>query len=163
MTTPYLTFDEFKGLSLMPSGDLDSLEEVSPGWIDSQLAYWSAQIDSRLRKRYAAPFSSPYPLAVQGWLARIVTVRCYLKVGVRPSDEQFAEIKADADAAIAEIKESADSVVGLFDLPLRADTTSTGVSKGAPMVYSEASPYAWTDVQGAAGRTEDNRGGGSYG
>ncbi len=163
MTTPYLTLDEFKALSLMPSSDLDSLEEVSPGWIDSQIEYWSAQIDSRLRKRYAAPFSSPYPLAVQGWLTRIVTVRCYLKLGVRPSDEQFAEIKADADTATAEIREAAEAVAGLFDLPLREDTTATGIAKGGTAVYSETSPYSWTDVQADAARSEDRNRGGTYG
>lgn len=163
MTTPYLTFAEFRSLTLMPSDDVDAIELASSGWIDSQLEYWSAQIDSRLRKRYAAPFASPYPLAVQGWLARIVTVRCYLKMGVRASDEQFAEIKADADAAVTEVKEAADSVTGLFDLPLRADTTSTGVSKGAPMVHSEASPYVWTDVQADRANSEDSNRGGTYG
>ncbi len=163
MTTSYLTFENFKSLSLMPSSDLDGLEQTSPGWIDSQLAYWSTQIDSRLRKRYAAPFSSPYPMAVQGWLSRLVTVRCYLKMGVRPSDEQFAEIKADADAAVAEIKEAADSVTGLFDLPLREDTTATGISKGAPLSHSQASPYVWTDVQADAARNEDQNRGGTYG
>ncbi len=163
MTTPYLTFDDFKALSLMPSEDLDAVEQASPGWIAAQLEYWSAQIDSRLRKRYAAPFSSPYPIAVRGWLARIVTIRCYLRRGVDPSDLQFAEIKADADTAVAEIKEASDSVTGLFDLPLREDTTSTGATKGGPFVYSEASPYAWMDAQASTGRSEDNRGGGTYG
>ncbi len=161
--TTYLALADFQALTLMPSDDVDAIELASPGWIDSQLEYWSAQIDSRLRKRYAAPFSVPYPLAVKGWLARIVTVRCYLKMGVRASDEQFAEIKADADAAIAEIKEAADSVTGLFDLPLREDTTTTGVSRGAPRSYTEASPYAWTTVQANAGREEDRNGGGTYG
>jgi len=163
MATSYLTFLEFRSLTLMPSGDVDALETASPGWIESQLEYWTAQIDSRLRKRYAAPFSSPYPLAVQGWLARIVTVRCYLKRGIDPSDLQFAEIKADADTAVAEIKEAADSNVGLFDLPLRADTTTTGVTKGAPRSYSESSPYVWTDVQSDSANYEDTNRRGTYG
>lgn len=162
MATPYLTFDEFKSLSVMPGEDLDALEQVSPGWIDTQLEYWSAQIDSRLRKRYAAPFSSPYPIAVKGWLSRLVTVRAYLRRGVDPSDLQFAEIKADADAAVAEIKEAADANTGLFDLPLREDTTSTGVSKGAPMSYSEQSPFVWMDQQADIGRGEDGNRGGTY-
>lgn len=158
----YLTENEFLALTTMPSSTVDSLAVVSPGWIAQQLSYWSAQIDARLRKRYAAPFASPYPLAVQGWLARIVTVRCYLKNGVDPNDLQFAEIKADADAALAEIKEAADSNEGLFDLPLRADTTATGVSRGGPFGYSEASPYVWTDVQSDIGRSEDRSRGGSF-
>lgn len=155
MTTQYLTLAEFKSLSLMPSSDIDRVESESPGWIDSQLVYWSAQIDARLRKRYAAPFETPYPIAVQGWLARLVTVRLYLKRGVDPSDMQFDVIKLDAEQASAELKEAADSATGLFDLPLRQDTTDTGVSRGGPFGYSEASPYVWTDVQADAGRYED--------
>lgn len=156
MATTYLTVDEFKALSVMPSSDLEAIESSSPGWIDTQLEYWSAQIDSRLRKRYAAPFASPYPIAVKGWLARLVTVRLFLKRGVDPSDMQFDVIKLDAEQAAAEIKEASDSNTGLFDLPLRADTTDTGVSKGGPFSYAEASPYVWTDVQVDAGRYEDS-------
>lgn len=163
MTTTYLTLSEFKALSVAPSSLLDEIETASPGWIGTQLEYWSAQIDSRLRKRYAAPFVAPYPLSVQGWLARLVTVRCYLKRGTDPSDMQYADIKADADAAVSEIKEAADSVTGLFDLPLREDTTKTGVSKGGPFGYSEQSPYVWTDQQASIARGEDGNGGGTYG
>lgn len=156
MATTYITVDEFKALSVMPSSTIESIESSSPGWIDTQLEYWSAQIDSRLRKRYEVPFASPYPIAVKGWLARIVTVRCFLKGGVDPSDLQFAEVKADADMALAEIKEAADSNTGLFDLPLRENTTDTGVSRGGPFGYSEASPYVWMDGQAETGRYEDS-------
>lgn len=159
----YLDLDAFANLTVMPSSDVDALESAAPGWLDSQLGYWSSAIDARLRKRYEAPFAEPYPLAVQGWLSRIVTLRAYLRRGVDPLDQQFVEIKADADAAWAEIKEAADSNEGMLDLPLRADSGASGISKGGPYGYSEASPYVWMDQQGQAGREEDRRRGGTYG
>jgi hypothetical protein len=159
----YLDRDAFATLTVMPAGDVDALDDAAPGWLDVQLGYWSSAIDARLRKRYDAPFAEPYPLAVQGWLARIVTLRAYLRRGVDPLDQQFGEIKADADAAWAEIKEAADSNEGMFDLPLRADTSASGINRGGPYGYSEASPYVWTDVQGVTGRDEDRRRGGSHG
>lgn len=159
----YLTLATFTDLTVMPSEFVGSIELVSPGWVDGQLAYWSSQIDARLAKRYAVPFANPCPVAVTGWLSRIVTVRCWLKRGVDPNDLQFTEIKADADAAWAEIKEAADSQLGLFDLPLRADTTASGISRGGPRSYAEQSPYVGFDRQGSTGRTEDANRGGSYG
>lgn len=159
----YLDLTSFKGLTLMPAEFVDAIESVTAGWIDAQLAYWSSQIDSRLAKRYAVPFSTPVPLAVTGWLARIVTVRCFLKRGVDPTDQQFEEIKADATSALAEIKEAADSADGLFDLPLRADTNASAISRANPRGYSEQSPYVSNDRQGIVGHEEDLMGGGSYG
>lgn len=159
----YLTLDTFKSLSVMPTEAIDQVERKAPGWIDSQLEYWSSFVDARLAKRYAVPFTSPYPVAVLGWLTRIVTMQCYLRRGVDADDLQFQEIKASADEARADLKEAADSEVGLFDLPLRADTTVTGVSKGGPFGYSEQSPYVRQDIQAATARNEDMNGSGSYG
>ena len=139
----------------MPATDIDAIENVHSGWVAQQLSSWSQWIDSRLRKRYAAPFASPYPEAVLSWLARIVTLRCYLRRGVDPTDQQFAEIKADADTAVAEIKEAADSNEGLFDLPLLDAVDVSAIVKAGPRVYSEASPYVFADVQRDAARYED--------
>lgn len=157
----YLDVDGFKTLSLMPS---DSIDEIDLEWIDGQLAYWSRWIDSRLRKRYSVPFDADNtPEAVTGWLARLVTVRCFLRRGVDPTDQQFDVIRQDADDAKAEIDEAANSETGLFDLPIRSDTTATGIARGAPQVYSEASPYVWGDKQREAATTEDRNGSGTIG
>lgn len=159
----YLTTSEFKTRSLIPSGYVDDIEAVDDGWTLIQLEEASAWIDSRLRKRYAAPFTSPYPVAVLSWLTKLVTVRCYLKRGVEATDEQFVSIQQDAMDAKAEIKEAADSNVGLFDLPLRSDTTATGIDRSGPWSYSEQSPYVGFSRQARTGRTEDGNGSGSYG
>jgi phage gp36-like protein len=159
----YLTAAEFKLLTPMPASDVDALESAAPGWLAAQLEQSSADIDARLRKRYAVPFGSPAPHAVRGWLARIVTRRAYLRRGVDPTDPQFAEIVKDAEQAVLEIAEAANGETGLFDLPLRADTTATGITKGGPLGYSEQSPYVAFDRQGEIGRSEDAAGRGTSG
>jgi hypothetical protein len=158
----YLTLVEFKTLSVMPSVFVDEIEAVSSGWTLGQLTLESARMDARLRKRYAAPFDLPAPVCVQGWLAKIVTLSAYVKRGFDPTDKQGQMYVDDRNTAVAEIKEAADAVDGLFDLPLRADTTDSGISKASPRAYSEQSPYVFTDGQRRVGTQEDGNGGGTF-
>lgn len=157
----YLTIARFKLLSTIPSVFVDTVETTDPGYTDAQLSYWSDWIDSHLRKRYAAPFASPVPGAVEGWLARIVTPRVWTKRGVDPTDAQYQEVKGEDLEARAEIDRAANSETGLFDLPLRANTTDSGIVKGFPASYSEQSPYVWTTQQYQRGKSEDESGSGS--
>jgi hypothetical protein len=157
----YLTLAEFKMRTIMPGSDVDQIEAQAPGWILQQLASNSATIAARLAKRYNIPLAPPYPEAVMMWLARVSTVRAYLRRGVNPSDEQMSEIKADADAAWTEIAQAADANTGLWDLPLRGDTDSSGIIRGAPLGYSEQSPYTWTSKQSETASTEDGESNGT--
>ena len=158
----YLTLAEFKASSVIPSSFVSDIETVSPGWTLLQLTLESARLDARLGKRYATPFALPAPLCVQGWLAKIVTLSAWLKRGFDPTDRQGQIYVADRDGALAEIKEAADAVDGLFDLPLRADLTASGVTRGSPRAYSEQSPYVFTDGQSRVGIHEDDNRGGSF-
>lgn len=151
----YLTLAEFRARTVMPGVDVDGLEVIYPGWVLARLTIESASIDARLRKRYAAPFSAPVSDVVLGWLTAIVTEQAFRKRGIDPNDPQAAEYVADAKRARDEVLEAANSESGLFDLPLRQDTTESGISKGEPYGYSETSPYVAFDVQGATGRAED--------
>jgi hypothetical protein len=150
----YLDRTAFKARTIMPAPDVDDLESIAPGWVDMQLEQVSRWIDSRLRKRYAAPFDvATCPEAVKSWLTRLVTLRAYLRRGVDATDAQFDLIKGDAEAAALEIKEAAEAAEGLFDLPLKDSEKTTGITQGGPFVYSEATPYDFIDVQAAeAGR-----------
>jgi len=144
-----LSLAEFTDRSVMPAADITDLETQMPGWVDRQIAAQVAEMYGRLRKRYTVPFSDPVPEVVKSWITKIVTRAAYLRRGVDPRDQQFASIDNMAKEAIAAIKEAADSKDGLYDLPLRQDTASSGISQGEPMFYSEASPWDWTDVQAA--------------
>lgn len=156
MPSQYLTPATFTDISLMPPGYADAIEVAHPGWLAKQLTRWSAWIDARLAKRYATPFDADSPpMIVEEWLSRIVTHRCYLKRGCDPTDAEVAAIADDAKVAKDEITEAANSQVGLFELPLRADKPgSDGVSRGGPLGYSEASPYTWPEVQRDAAEAE---------
>lgn len=157
----YLDRDAFAARTDLPPEYLDAIEDRTPGWLDVQLEQWSRWIDARLVKRYAVPFADPAPEIVKLWLSTIVTFRALLKRGVDPSDLDVDLLREDYERVVGtadrpgEIKEAADAEKGLFELPLRQNTVATGISKGAPRQYSEQSPYAWRDAQGAVGRSED--------
>lgn len=143
----YLDLPGLKGLTIAPAVYVDEIELIEPGWVANQLAFWSSWIDARLAKRYQTPFPTPYPIAVTGWLSRLVTQQLYLKRGVDPTDRQASVIQEQDKEARAEIQEAADAVDGRFELPLRQGDPTDGVSKGFPLGYAEPTAYDWTDAQ----------------
>lgn len=163
----YLSVDEFKVRTVMPSEYVDRLEAIAPGFVLAQLESASRlDIDAPLRKRYAAPFDeADAPEAVKTWLARLVTVPCWDRRGIDPTDEGiFTRAEETAQRSREQIAEAANSETGLYDLPLRDASKASGISKGGPLAYSEQSPYVGFDRQSSAGRVEDsNRGGTSRG
>lgn len=162
---PYLSLAEFRDRTVMPSPDVDHVEAVAPGFIVKRLAIEEGRINARLRKRYLAPFATPVPDAVLGWLTDIVTEPVYRKRGFDPNDPQAEEYAKDAQRARDEVLEAANAEEGLFDLPLRQDTTATGIADGKNecLGYSEASPWVGFDKQAARGREEDAAGDGTGG
>ncbi len=158
----YLDRNEYMEYSVLPMTTIDAVEAVQEGWIDRKLrALSSYAVDARLRKRYAVPFTSPYPDAVCDWVARLMDPLTLKKLGVDATDEQFVSIAEDAKAAAEEIKEAADAVEGLFDLPIADTADASAITKGGPLGYSEASPYVGMDVQEYYARDEDRDGWGS--
>lgn len=143
----YLDLLEFRTRTVMPSEDVDLVESMYPGFLLSRLIFHTSRINARLRKRYDAPFASPVPEIVLGWLVALVTLEGYQKRGWNPSDAQSAQIVTAATEASADLLEAANSEEGLLDLPVRENTTDTGISKGGPFGYSEPSPYDWIDAQ----------------
>lgn len=140
----------------MPGEDVDELEVSQPGFLAAQLDLISEGINDRLRKRYAVPFVAPVPKKILDWTQLIVTPRAYFKRGTNPSDQQIQKAWDWASEAEKQIDAAADAVNGMFELPLRQDSTASGVSKGGPFAHSEASPYVWADAQRETARGEDN-------
>ncbi len=132
--------------------DVARLEAVYPGFLDAKLREESGWLNGRLQKRYATPFATPVPSIVEKWLVAIVTLWGYKKRGFDALSPEGAEVVKDSETARAEVKEAADSEEGLFDLPLRDDTSATGIARGGPLAYSEPDPYAWMDAQREAVR-----------
>ena len=156
MAVPYLDINGFKLATIAPSEYVDFVETLTPGWTANRLLVNSGWLDSRLRKRYAAPFAAPYPDSVLDWLQRITTHQLYLKRGIDPNDAQMVDVRQASLDAAAEVKEAADAVGGLFDLPLAEGASdSDGITKAATLAYTEATPYAWQDVQLAAALDND--------
>jgi len=158
----YLDLTEFREISVAPEESVDEVEARYPGWVERQLEIKSQWIDARLRKRYLFPLTqTPYPLVVTDWLARIVTEIMMRKRGIDPTDEQAATYVEDRKTAEAEVLEAANAQDGLFDLPLRADTSTTGIVAPQVLGYSEASPYVAFDIQARDARREDSQGTGT--
>lgn len=157
----YLDLTEYKKFSILPSVDIDAIETIQAGWIDFKLRVISRWVDSRLRKRYSVPFSSPYPDVVLDWVARLMDPEALKKRGVDATDQQFESIEKSAETAKEEIEEAANAQDGLFDLPAVDTADASAISKGAPLGYSEASPYVGMDIQAEYGRDEDTDGWGT--
>lgn len=156
MALPYLTLETFRARSLMSVVEIDYVETDSPGFIDTRITVATSYIHGRLRKRYGAtlPFGDPVPEILREWIVKLVTYECIRKRGINPSDPTAEAYKADAERALAELKEAADSKDGLFDLPSPEDGDSN-VSTGGPLGYSETSPYVWAQKQRNSGVQED--------
>lgn len=159
----YITTDEFRLRTLLPSNVLSQIEAVTPGWLAAQIDAVGHGIDARLSKRYHVPFNAPYPDIIKSWIINIVSLNAWLKRGMVATDESFGEYKAMHDRAIAELQEAANSETGLFDLPLDASAPggASAIVRANPFSYSEASPYVWQDVQRERGRNEDGNKGGT--
>lgn len=145
----------------MPGPDVDALETLAPGWILAQLTRFSRRIDSQVGKQYAAPFVTPYPEVVTGWLADLVTWRAYRRRGVDPDDLAMINAKEDFDTALAEIAQAANAPEGLFELPLSSSSSAQAISRSAPLAYTETSPYVWRDMQAGEALDEDTAGTGT--
>ncbi len=147
----------------MPTEDVDEIEDRKSEFIQTAIDDWTEEIFARLRKRYdTAAMAQDPPRTVLRWLVKLVTRDCYDFRGNNPASESDKDaIYGAAERAELELKEAADAVDGLFELPLLGTTPADGaISRGSPLGYSETSPYVWTDVQRLNGRSQDRNGSG---
>jgi hypothetical protein len=164
MSAVYLTDEEFRIRTLLPAAVIDGIESKTPGWLNAQLVGVSARVTGRLAKRYGVYTAPPYPEVIKQWVTDIVSFNAWLKRGVSATDATIESYKEKHDTAYDEMREAADSEVGLFDLPRVTDgATASGINRGGTRVYTEASPYVGFDVQADRARMEDRgrRGSGS--
>lgn len=154
MGTAYVDVEYIKANGVMTPDAVDlcvaDLDAPAPNdGFRSLIEGRSAYIDSRLAKRYAVPFAAPYPEAVRQWCCDLVVERLLARRGGNPDSDLLEAATRAAELARTELREASDSETGLFDLPLRQATPAaeSGIAKGGPYVYSEASPYEWIDVQ----------------
>lgn len=154
----YVQITDVKMLGSMPSEDIDQLETLYPGITNATATAVSGLFDSKLAKRYGAPFTAPYPDAIVFNVAREVAWRLWLKRGYNPSGQLDQSLEKDHLEAIAWLDEAANSQTGLVELPSKQDVlgASGAVNRGGPLAYHESSPWTWTDLQRTAGRTEDS-------
>lgn len=149
-----LDLPTFKSLTVMPPEDVDLVENKHPGFVATQIAGFTSEIYSRLAKRYSVPPVPPAttPAIVQLWLTWKTTPEVMKKRGVNPESAQYAEMVKMADKADAQVKEAADCVTGLFDLPLieQAGGTASAITQSLSRSSSDPDPYSWTDVQAIA-------------
>lgn len=140
---------EFCSLSPFSEQNAEELEAKRPGLLMSLAqAISEADIDDRLRKRYAVPFAQPYITHLKRWVAQILTPEAFDALGVRPSDEIQDRIEERRTQALAQIKEAADSKDGLYELPLKSDSPGTsGIVRPAILSTSDADPYKWQRTQ----------------
>lgn len=152
----YITSTELKLLGSMPGPDVDIVEAKYPGVTDASITAISGHFDTKLVKRYGAPFIAPYPDALKLHVARCVAWLLWLKRGYNPAGKLDQELKADNEASLAWLEQAADSERGLVELPGQQTALgASAVNKTAPLAYTEASPYVHIDVQADAGRDED--------
>jgi phage gp36-like protein len=145
----YVTIERFKLLTVLTAQTVDEwVRKHTIESFDATVESESAYVDSRLAKRYAIPFKFPYSDVVVRWTCDLVSERMLDRRGANPQDNDLRErITARAEKVREELKEAADSKDGLFDLPVRDDTSTSGIVTSDTLAVSEASPYSWVDTQ----------------
>jgi hypothetical protein len=137
----------FEAHSTMNPADVDAFEVAWPGRLATLFASWSRFVDGLLRKVYVVPLQEPAPIEVRLAVVRIVTAEAFKILGYRPGSSEKEVSDADAAAALASLKELA-AADGRLELPLKDEAPEAeGPGKGAPLGYSETSPWTWTDIQ----------------
>lgn len=153
----YITPEQYRQKTLLPENILDAIEQRTPGWIAAQLDLVSARIFAQLGKRYGDWVNAnAYPTVLGEWITRIMDVRALLKRGVAADDKQYETYKELHDTAWKEVNNAANSETGLFDLATEQGGVTSGIVRGAPLQYSEQSPYSWLDGQAEIGHQEDS-------
>ena len=146
--TAYIDYAFFQDHTIIDWSDLVEFQSQNPGRLERLFASWSRFVDGLLRKRYVVPFVAPFPVELQLHLTRIVTSEVMKIRGYTHGTSQKEVCDSDYEMSMEFFKELRDAEKGMLELPLKEQfPEAEGVAKGAPLGYSEQSPYEWTDVQ----------------
>ena len=119
---------------------------VEPEPLGSEIVTAPLKLGSTLLKG-----SSAETTTVKAWQIVLMDAK-FLQARRTPGAEapQDAELGREATAVMAAIAAAADQDRAAHpELPLRADTTASGVTKGGPMMASFPSMHEWFDYQAA--------------
>lgn len=100
------------------------------------------------------------PEVLLRWLSIMVYWEIRGLLGFKPNDPTAVKLEAAHERCEGFLREVADGVAGLFDIPTSADGDSARTTARVNG-YSEQSPYTSMSRQGIQGSTEDNSGVGS--
>lgn len=155
----YNTFAELKDASEFEPDQWDELTARRPATVAAWLGLTQSVIDDPLRLRYAVPFGvtppslTPDPALVpktaKGWQVALMDAK-FLRARRTPGAEsaEDADIGATEQRVLDAIAAAADQDRPAHpELPLRSDTSASGVSKGGPMMRSYNTPWGWIDDQ----------------
>lgn len=145
----YLTYAALKVRSSYSPAEWDELLARRPDTPAAWLEDTQGAIDDPLRLRYAVPFEAPVPRTVLRWQVALMDAALY-----RSRREPGAPLGEDADLLAIEARVIADIAAAAdqdrpahSELPLRSDTTSSGVSKGGPDMRAFVTMYEYFDDQ----------------
>jgi len=124
-------------------------------FINTQIRMIRAKIYDRLRVRYDVDaMKLAEPDTVKRWIGELIAPKVYRKRGIDPTDAVYTEFLRVAEAAEAEITAAADSVTGLYQLPLSSSNESSAATKPKIASSSDADPGAWKRRQALRARRE---------
>lgn len=157
----YVTFAELKEGSEFDPAEWDELNARRSATVTAWLGLTQALIDDPLRLRYAVPFATTppsltpdptlAPKTVKAWQIVLMDAK-FLRHRRTPGAEsaEDSDISAEAKAVLESIAAAADQDRPAHpELPLRSDTSSSGVSKGGPMMVSYNTMHGFFDAQAA--------------
>lgn len=157
----YVTFAELKEGSEFDPAEWDELNTRRPATVTAWLTLTQTLIDDPLRLRYAVPLATTppslvpdptlAPKTVKAWQIVLMDAK-FLRHRRTPGAEATsdADISAEAAAVMLAIAAAADQDRAAHpELPLRSDTSASGVSKGGPMMVSPTTLYGYFDQQAA--------------
>lgn len=121
--TAYVSEADFRKSTRLAVAVVNSIDTERPDFIDVALSERSAELNARLRKRYNVPLTmAEVPTMVRRWVIVLVSYDVLTASGF-PANGSEEPIVAEYQLALEQIKETADTENGLYELPLYADET----------------------------------------